>query len=1123
MKDNYAFRSSTFMRALLVLLFMAVSIQWGFAQLNLNVSRGTLGTVIEQIKSQSKYQFFYDDKLAALPVENVKVNNASIEDALNVILKGKDISYKVEDNIVYLSEKSAAPQEGNQQGKERTITGVVSDDMGPLIGVNVLIKGTSNGCITDLDGNFTLTTTETNPVIVFSYIGYTTQEIPVKGNAPINVMMAGDTQQLEEVVVTALGIKRSEKALSYNVQQVNTDAITSNKDANFVNSLSGKVAGVNINASSSGVGGVSKVVMRGTKSIMQSSNALYVIDGVPIFSGRGTAGGKEFDSQGSSEPIADINPEDIESMSVLTGAAAAALYGSEAANGAIVITTKKGKEGKVSLTVSSNTEFTNPFVMPSFQNRYGTGTGGVMSTSGAMSWGAPLSAANNYNYSPRDDYFQTGIVGTESISLSTGTEKNQTYASAAAVNSKGIVPNNKYNRYNFTVRNTTTFLDDKMTLDFGASYILQNDQNMTNQGTYNNPLVGAYLFPRSNDWSDISMYERYDAARKIYTQYWPVGDEGMVMQNPYWINYRNLRQNKKDRYMLNAGLSYKILDWLTVSGRVRLDNSNNDYTEKFYASTNTQLTESSSRGLYGITKTQDKQLYADFLVSINKYFGEDWSLQANVGGSFSDIRSDAMKTRGPIADGGDAFGGEPVGLTNYFAIQNLSASKTQRLQEGWREQTQSLFASAELGYKNTYFLTLTGRNDWNSRLVNTDEESFFYPSVGLSAIISEMVDLPRFISYLKVRGSFTEVGAPISRSGLTPGTVTTPIDGGTVKPTYIYPFTDFKAERTRSYEFGLSLRLWNKLSAEVTYYHSNTKNQTFLGNLPEFTGYKQIYLQAGNVENRGWEASLGYNDKLKNGLAFSSTLTFSRNVNRIKEMVDGYHTDLLDDPIQISEVVKDGGRIILRKGGSIHDIYANTFLKKDHQGYVEIKSDGTFELDNSGKPVYLGKTSPDFNMGWNNSLSYKGLGLSFLLNGRFGGVVTSSTEALLDRFGVSKRSAEARDNGGALLPGQGRVDAKTYYQMIGTGGYETSGYYVYSATNIRLQELTLSYTMPNRWFGNVLKDVTVSFIANNPWMLYCEAPFDPELTPSTATYGQGNDYFMQPSVRSFGFGIKFKL
>ena len=312
MKDNYAFRSSTFMRALLVLLFMAVSIQWGFAQLNLNVSRGTLGTVIEQIKSQSKYQFFYDDKLAALSVENVKVNNVSIEDALNVILKGKNISYKVEDNIVYLSEKTATSQEGKQQGKERTITGVVSDDMGPLIGVNVLVKGTSNGCITDLDGNFTLTTTEANPVLVFSYIGNKSQEISATGSASINVLMQNDTQMIGGGGVTALGIKRSEKALSYNVQQVNTDAITSNKDANFVNSLSGKVAGVNINASSSGVGGVSKVVMRGTKSIMQSSNALYVIDGVPIFSGRGTAGGKEFDSQGSSEPISDINPADIE-------------------------------------------------------------------------------------------------------------------------------------------------------------------------------------------------------------------------------------------------------------------------------------------------------------------------------------------------------------------------------------------------------------------------------------------------------------------------------------------------------------------------------------------------------------------------------------------------------------------------------------------------------------------------------------------------------------------------------------------------------------------------------------------------------------------------------------------
>lgn len=713
MESKYSLRRSKLFRALLILMLIAVPVQWAAAQLTLSTPRTTLGTVIKQIQSQSKYQFFYNDKLSTVTVEPLKVKDASLEQVLNTLLKNKNVSYKIEDNIIYLSEKETVSAVQQQSGKEQIITGQVLDSKGEaLIGVSVLVKGTTDGAITDLDGNYKVVTKSANPIIVYSYVGYKTQEIPLKGQSAINVTLHDDTQVIDEVVVTALGIKRSEKALSYNVQQVNTDEITSNKDANFVNSLSGKVAGVNINASSSGVGGVSKVVMRGTKSIMQSSNALYVIDGVPIFSGRSTkSGGTEFDSRGASEPIADINPEDIESMSVLTGAAAAALYGSEAANGAIVITTKKGKEGRVNITVNSNTEFTSPFVMPRFQNSYGTGMEGMQSVSGARSWGRKLTDANYYGYDPQNDYFQTGVIATESVSFSAGTEKNQTYASAAAVNSKGIVPNNKYNRYNFTVRNTTSFLDDKMTLDFGASYILQNDRNMTNQGTYNNPLVGAYLFPRGNDWEDISMYERYDPARKIYTQYWPVGDEAMTMQNPYWVNYRNLRENKKDRYMLNASLSYQVLDWLNVSGRVRLDNSNNDYTEKFYASTNTQLTEKSTRGLYGITKTNDKQLYADFLVNINKTFGETISLQANLGGSISDIRSDAMKVRGPIADGSDPFKGETVGLTNFFAIQNLSASKTERMQEGWREQTQSIFASAELGYKSTYYLTLTGRND----------------------------------------------------------------------------------------------------------------------------------------------------------------------------------------------------------------------------------------------------------------------------------------------------------------------------------------------------------------------------------------------------------------------------
>jgi len=1128
MKDSYVFSSAS-MRTLFVLLLMIISVQWGFAQLNLNVPHATLGKVIEQIKSQSRYQFFYDDKLAGLPVGNVKIRNASIEDALNVILQGKDISYKVEDHIIYLSEKAHPQQSVNQQGKERKVTGRVVDVSGePLIGVNVLVKGTSVGAITDVNGYFALMITGVNSIIQFSYIGYKPQEIALKGQNIINLVMQTDTQMIEEIVVTALGIKRSEKALSYNVQQVNADEITSNKDANFVNSLSGKVAGVNINASSSGIGGVSKVVMRGTKSIMQSSNALYVIDGVPVFSGRAAVGGTEFQSQGSSEPIADINPEDIESMSVLTGAAAAALYGSEAANGAIVIMTKKGKEGKLNLMVNSNTEFIDPFVMPNFQNRYGTGTDGVLSASGALSWGSHLTQANNYNYNPKDDYFQTGVIGTESVSLSTGTEKNQTYASAAIVNSKGIVPNNKYNRYNFTVRNTTSFLNDKMKLDIGASYIRQNDRNMTNQGSYNNPLVGAYLFPRGNDWEDIRMYERYDLARKIYTQYWPVGDEAMAMQNPYWINYRNLRENKKDRYMLNAGLNYQILDWLNISGRVRLDNSNNDYTEKFYASTNTQLTEKSSRGLYGITKSQSKQLYADFLININKSFGEDWSLQANIGGSFSDVRSDAMKVRGPIADGSDSFTGEPVGLTNFFAIQNLSASKTLRLQEGWREQTQSLFASAEVGYKNTYFLTFTGRNDWPSQLAgpNSKSKSFFYPSIGGSVVLSELMpDLNKdYLSFMKVRGSWASVGSAFERYLANPRYEWNSSSGQWSIMTQ-YPLYNLKPERTNSLEVGLSMRFLKKFDFDVTYYSAKTMNQTFNPQLP-VSGWSAMYIQTGAVRNSGVELSLGYKNTWK-GFTWDTGFTFSTNKNKILTLADNAVNPATGERFSLN-VLNMGGlgeaRFLLREGGSMGDLYSLIDLKRDDNGNILVNQNGqisTETIQNPNNYIKLGSVLPKCNLAWRSNFSWNNFNAGFLVSARLGGVVYSRTQAMLDYYGVSKASADARDLGYVLVNGNDYLNPETWYSVIGSGT-SIPQYYTYSATNVRLQEVSFGYTFPRKKLHNIC-DLKVSIIGRNLWMIYNKAPFDPESVASTDNFYQGIDYFMMPSLRNIGFSLNFKF
>lgn len=999
------------------------------------------------------------------------------------------------------SPDASMPQAVQQNGNHK-VTGRVVDSAGePLIGATIMVEGTKEGAVTDIDGNFTINTTS-KAKLVISYVGYTTQTILVGDKTTIDVTLKEVANTMNEVVVTALGIKRAEKALSYNVQSVGSNELTRNKDANFVNSLNGKVAGVNISKSGSGVGGATRVIMRGAKSIEGDNNVLYVIDGIPIFN---FSGGRDSGIMGegrvSSEGIADLNPEDIESISVLAGPSAAALYGSNAANGAILITTKKGKEGRVDISFSSSADFSSPLLMPEFQNTYGNKLGSY------ESWGEKLATPSSYD--PKKDFFRTGTNFINALTLNMGNEFNQTFASVATTNSRGIVPNNTYDRYNFTIRNTTRMFKNKVQLDLGASYIKQKDNNMVSQGEYWNPIVAAYLFPRGESFEGIKTFERYNNVRNFPTQYWPISDSRFANQNPYWTAYRNLAPDDKDRFMFNAGLTYNIFDWLSVAGRIRLDKTFITSERKIYASSFNYFAK--EKGAYDYYDYKDHQTYIDAIANINKSFGK-FSLAANVGYSYSDY---ASLTRG--------YGGNLVLVPNKFSLNNINPTDSKIREAGGDSKVRNVaaFASAELGWRSMVYLTLTGRNDWNSRLVNSSEESFFYPSVGLSGIISEMTKLPSFISYLKVRGSYTEVGSPVSRSGMTPGTITTPIVGGSLKSTDIYPFTDYKAERTKSYEFGLTARFWKKLSFDFTWYKSNTYNQTFIGELPESSGYKAVYLQAGNVENRGVEMALGYSDNF-GGLQWNSSLVYSKNVNEIKEMVKDYHHPLSPKPINIPEVSKDNGRVLLKVGGSINDIYARKVLAKDNQGFVNVSPSGGMSLE-TVEPIYLGKTTPDFTMGWNNNFTYKNFGLSFLINARFGGVVTSSTQALLDRFGVSKASADARDAGGVMIPNQGLYDAKKYYTLVATGENDLAGYYTYSATNVRLQELTLSYKFNSKLFNNVIKDLTLSFVATNPWMIYCKAPFDPELTASTGTYGQGNDYFMQPSLKSYGFSVKFKF
>ena len=999
------------------------------------------------------------------------------------------------------SPEASMPQAVQQNGNHK-VTGRVVDSAGePLIGATIMVEGTKEGAVTDIDGNFTINTTS-KAKLVISYVGYTTRTILVGEKTTIDVTLKEVANTMNEVVVTALGIKRAEKALSYNVQSVGSNELTRNKDANFVNSLNGKVAGVSISKSASGVGGATRVIMRGAKSIEGDNNVLYVIDGIPIFN---FSGGRDSGIMGegrvSSEGIADLNPEDIESISVLAGPSAAALYGSNAANGAILITTRKGKEGRVDISFSSSADFSSPLLMPKFQNTYGNKLGSY------ESWGEKLATPSSYD--PKKDFFRTGTNFINALTLNMGNEFNQTFASVATTNSRGIVPNNTYDRYNFTIRNTTRMFKNKVQLDLGASYIKQKDNNMVSQGEYWNPIVAAYLFPRGESFEGIKTFERYDNVRNFPTQYWPISDSRFANQNPYWTAYRNLAPNDKDRFMFNAGLTYNIFDWLSVAGRIRLDKTFITSERKIYASSFNYFAK--EKGAYEYYDYKDHQTYIDVITNINKTFSK-FSLAANVGYSYSDY---ASLTRG--------YGGNLVLVPNKFSLNNINPSDSKIREAGGDSKVRNVaaFASAELGWRSMVYLTLTGRNDWNSRLVNSSEESFFYPSVGLSAIVSEMTKLPSFISYLKVRSSYTEVGSPVSRSGMTPGTITTPLVGGSLKSTDIYPFTDYKAERTKSFEFGLTARFWKKLSFDFTWYKSNTYNQTFVGDLPESSGYKKVYLQAGNVENRGVEMSLGYSDNF-GGLQWNSSLVYSKNVNEIKEMVKDYYHPLSPKPLNIPEVSKDNGRVLLKVGGSINDIYARKVLAKDNQGFVNVSPSGGMNLE-TVDPIYLGKTTPDFTMGWNNNFTYKNFGLSFLVNARFGGIVTSSTQALLDRFGVSKASADARDAGGVMIPNQGLYDAKKYYTLVATGENDLAGYYTYSATNVRLQELTLSYKFNSKLFNNVIKDLTLSFVATNPWMIYCKAPFDPELTASTGTYGQGNDYFMQPSLKSYGFSVKFKF
>ncbi len=1068
----------------------------------------TVEQVLNSIEKNSDYVFLFSDKgVKKNRIVSVKTRSTRIVDILDEIFRGTGTTYQIVDKQIILSAgKGRTPRHTATPAapkSKKTVRGQVTDEKGePVIGATVRIKGTNEVTVTDIDGNF-LIAAEDGSKLEVSYLGYQSRTVSAdKDN--VKVSMTQDEKTLSEVVVTALGIKKETKALTYNVQQVTGSDITGVKDANFMNALAGKVAGVNINASSAGIGGGVKVVMRGAKSISNNNNALYVIDGIPMPSLQGTQPTDFYAGMGQSGDGASmINPEDIESMSVLSGAAASALYGSDAQNGVIMIKTKRGKEGRTSITYANNTSFFSPFVTPEFQNTYGAATGEF------ASWGTKLATPSTYD--PMD-FFRTGYNVGNSVSLSTGTAHNQTFLSLASTNAEGLVPNNTLDRYNIAIRNTSDLFGDKVHLDLSAMYMNISENNMVSEGQYMNPIVPVYLLSPSYSLDTYQMYEIYNASRNFKTQFWPWGTEQIGMQNPYWIINRDNLSNHKNRFIVSGGLSWDIAKGISVATRAKIDYTSGLYEKKYSASTDGVFA-----GKYGYYQKNDettRQIYGDVMVNIDKYFG-DFSLTAAAGASIQDIDYKYY-----------SVGGDLNSVANKFAFSNLNVSSLQPTGTLYHDQVQSIFATAQLGWKSRLYLDLTGRTDWASALAGTNTSAVAYPSVGLTAILTDLIPGLKsgVLSFLKVRGSYSEVGNAPKRH--IPNQ-TYPFASGTPSTSTTYPNNDIKPERTKAWEVGMETHLWrNKVNLNVSLYKTSTYNQLFNPTLPSTSGYSSIYINGGQIDNKGIELSLTLNQPL-GPVDWSSTFTYTINRNKVIKLlkpttlangltIEQDHLDL----VNLKNV-----KSMLTEGGSMGDLYV-TCLSTDEKGFIyvdyqtnEVKRDETVGPYGDGY-IYAGNSAPKYTMGWRNSFSWKGITLGFLVNARIGGVGVSLTQGLMDKYGVSRTTAEARDAGHVTVNGGPVAAVQKYYQYVGVN---SGANYVYDATNVRLAELTLGYDVPvNRWVSWI-KGLNLSLTARNLLMFYCKSPFDPELTASTGTGFDGMDYFMQPSMRQMGFSVRINF
>ena len=1027
----------------------------------------------------------------------------------------------------------ANPNTGNPaidiSQQDTKVTGTVEDEFGPVAGASVVIKGTTTGTMTDMDGHFTLEGVKKGDIIQISFIGFATQDIPYTGQATLNVKLVEDAQKLDEVVVTALGMKRDKKALGYAMQELKGDELLSSREPNLANSLSGKVSGLQIVRSSNGVGGSSKIVLRGNNSLTGSNQPLIVVDGTPMDN---FTGGVD-DVWGNSgadmgNGLSDINPEDIESMTVLKGASAAALYGSRAGNGVILITTKSGKKNEgLGITVNAGITTESIFLKPDLQNSFGQGSVGAYDNQSRLSWGpkaegqmvsdwlgrqVPLKTYDNI-----DAFFNTGTSFNEGVSFQQNIKGTSVFSSINRSDDAGITPESKLNKTNITLR-ATTFLDEaeKWKIDAKVNYINMNAHNRPIQGVNpSNAFNTIYNLPRSLNVAEF----KQDVDEQGNMIWWDASKN--PQENPYWVTKYRQNNDTRNRLLGNIALKYAPTNWFDIELRGGTDYYTTTKNEKVYAGGNT-----TPSGLYNEGSETFYENNYSFLATARKD-----NLIDRLGGFVTFGGNLMMQKRTKM----NASAGELL-VPNLFSLNN-GINKPTVTSELTRRKMNSLYGSLQLNWDGYLFLDVTARNDWSSTMSKANR-SYFYPSVSLSGVISDMVlklggQMPEWFTFAKVRASYAEVGNDLDPYQLYNNFTVGKDENGntTAAPGNVLFDSTVRSELIKSWEAGFDLRFFNnRLGLDAAWYKTNATRQ--LLNLPmdPFSGYSSRKVNAGNIQNEGIEISLNgaILDNPK-GLSWNSTAQFSLNRNKIIDLYPGvtlYDIKTLD-AIQIVAV----------QGSYYGDIYGQTFQRVEDKndpnyGKIIVGEDG-LPLITTGKSK-VGNQSPDWMLGWTNSFAYKGFNLSFLVDFRIGGDLYSATASNLYVRGnaagtvvngnrqdfVVPNSVVQTSNGYAenKVP----VTHQNYWERIGsTGNYGLPEMFTYDATNIRLRNITLGYDFNRAMLQKTpFQRLRLSATCNNVWMIHYNLPgIDPESVSATNTNATGFENGAAPTSCSFTFNV----